>query len=404
MFTVHGEGRRRRGGVLDSVRHSEGSARLWRRRQILANAIERSRHTIYSAFESRSNNFDVLRLLAALAVLVSHSYFFTGTVAAEPFLKYFGGYETGGGWGVATFFVISGFLVTRSVLTRETGDYLAARALRIVPALIVVSLFTVFVIGPLTTALPLPEYFSSTATFSYLANAFVFKIQYSLPGVFEKLHDKAANGSLWTLPIEASFYVILPILFVTGLLKRSIVLALYVVMMVLYAHGLHFEGLSFVNQGVSLSMGVTSFTALHFGLYFVAGSLLWLYRDRIPLSAGLAFSAVLLLYMGSTGVAKQIILHIALPYLVIYAALYRKAQTNAYDRIGDVSYGVYIYAMPVQQSVVYFLGSEIGPTLLTSISLPAVLLLAFLSWRYVERVSLKQKGRHLAALINSFKT
>src|SRR5262245_53522115 len=93
-----------------------------------------SARTLGEVFDPKNNNFDIIRLFAALLVLISHCYPLTG-VATDPFAHYFGEYDTGGGWGVAIFFVISGFLVTRSVMERSTWVYLRSRVLRIVPAL-----------------------------------------------------------------------------------------------------------------------------------------------------------------------------------------------------------------------------------------------------------------------------
>jgi peptidoglycan/LPS O-acetylase OafA/YrhL len=91
---------------------------------------------------SRNNNFDVLRLFAALLVLWGHSYPLTADGQDDIFSKSLCGYDAAGGFAVMIFFVISGFLVTKSASERTTADYLAARALRILPALACVVLFT----------------------------------------------------------------------------------------------------------------------------------------------------------------------------------------------------------------------------------------------------------------------
>ncbi|MBO0798929.1 MAG: acyltransferase, partial [Blastocatellia bacterium] len=172
----------------------------------------------------RHNNFDCLRLIAALMVLCSHSFALTGT-PFEPFVAWFGGYDTGGGMGVAIFFIISGFLVSGSVERRATIDYLASRALRIVPALAVVTCFEVLLLGPAFTTLSLSAYFSDFSTWSHLANPLIYRIDLWLPGTFKELPNSAVNGSLWTLPYECSLYLILPaVALCGGLTKRGTII------------------------------------------------------------------------------------------------------------------------------------------------------------------------------------
>jgi len=173
---------------------------------------------------SRENNFDVLRLFAALLVLWGHSYPLTADGQDDIFSKCLFGYDTAGSFAVMIFFVISGFLVTKSASERTMGDYFAARALRILPALACVVVFTILVIGPILTTLPLGDYFRDRWTRSYLTNILVFGIQYDLPSTTTRLlYPGAINGSLWTLSLECGFYVVLGVLFFFGLFTPRIV-------------------------------------------------------------------------------------------------------------------------------------------------------------------------------------
>src|SRR5262245_22570122 len=112
----------------------------------------------------RDNNFNLVRLIAAALVLVSHSWPLSGT-PGEP-LERFAGFSLGH-LGVDIFFVVSGFLVTGSLLDRPLGSFLRARVLRIFPALAVNSFGTAFVIGSLVTALPVGHYLASASTWRY---------------------------------------------------------------------------------------------------------------------------------------------------------------------------------------------------------------------------------------------
>ena len=183
--------------------------------------------------QRRGNNFDVLRLVAASLVLFSHSYALTGN--AEPFAEVSG--WTFGEVGVVMFFAMSGFLIAKS-----WGDlpqlvpFTVKRALRILPALVVAVSVTVFVIGPLFTTLPLGSYFSDPVTWLYLVRASLLITFFgTLPGVFEdNPYPDAVNGSLWTLPVEACCYALAAALGTLGLLRRSVLLAGFSCLLVLY--------------------------------------------------------------------------------------------------------------------------------------------------------------------------
>jgi len=169
--------------------------------------------------QSRDNNFNLIRMVAAFSVLVSHSFALTGS--GEDPVKRLIGMVTLGDVAVDLFFVASGFLVTASLLKRQNGvDFVWARFLRIYPAFWVMLLLTLFVLGPLFTTLPLSDYLTQTSIYVRLAKAATVFIHTAstLPGVFEgNPLPRAVNGSLWTMPYEVRMYAILA---VTWLLLR----------------------------------------------------------------------------------------------------------------------------------------------------------------------------------------
>lgn len=341
--------------------------------------------TVYQAFDPKRNNFNLIRLFAAILVLVSHCYPLTGRTT-EPFASYLGDFDTGGGWGVSIFFVISGFLVTRSVLERSVGVYLRSRILRIVPALTFVSLFEILVLGPLFTKLPIGNYFSNPGTYSYLRNATVYWLDFSLPGVFASNPvSGVANGSLWTLPIESAFYVLLPVLSVFGLLKPERILLLLAVVAFWLAFGIIQLDWNWTNQGGMLFAGGPTYSTVKEGVFFLLGACLWILRDRIPFTGGLAACCVLLLLIFAYQKTGLVAMYLALPYLVIYVAMTDKLRFPFYEKIGDLSYGTYLFAYPVQQAIVAICGNAIGPKRLAALALPLTLMLAALSWYSIER-------------------
>src|SRR5262252_2995814 len=114
---------------------------------------------------ARHNNFDALRLIAAVAVIFSHSFLIAQGTGANEWLNLLTGNQCMLGLtGVFVFFAISGFLVTQSFeQTQGPLRYLAKRCLRIFPAFIVILVLTAFVLGPIVTTLPPADYFARTS-------------------------------------------------------------------------------------------------------------------------------------------------------------------------------------------------------------------------------------------------
>jgi len=113
------------------------------------------------------NNFDVLRLIAACAVIVGHAY----AIAPQPplqdtvltLLKF----DYSGSLAVKFFFFLSGLLVSDSIIRRpDTFQFLTRRAFRIFPGLIVCLMISVFLVGPVFTKLPINDYFAQTETWT----------------------------------------------------------------------------------------------------------------------------------------------------------------------------------------------------------------------------------------------
>ena len=345
---------------------------------------------VHPDVQRRDNNFNLIRIIAALAVLISHGLILpAGNNAADPLYR-LAGVEMGR-LAVDVFFVVSGFLVTASLLARhDARAYIASRALRIFPGLLAMLLLTVLVLGPLATTWPLAEYFGAHETTSYLArNAILLlNIQENLPGVFEH-HPFAGvvNGPLWTLTFELKFYLLLLGLWwstywLAAPARRARVLArlaLALAMAALIGHLLHLLVLPGERAGLEL------------GFQFFTGAVFYLYRDRIQLSRDRLFVALALLAL-STSIDGlfAIALLPCLAYVVLYAALVPGSRIRRWNRPGDYSYGIYIYGFPIQQWLID--GTpEIAPATLIIISAAIVTALAALSWHLVEAPSLTLK-------------
>ncbi|HJY51346.1 MAG TPA: acyltransferase, partial [Stellaceae bacterium] len=191
---------------------------------------------------TRQNNFDALRLAAAISVIFSHSFLITeGTQNREWLIQLTGNQCILGLTGVFIFFAISGFLVTQSFeQTPNPLHYLAKRALRIFPGLFVATMVSAFVLGPLVTTLPLGAYLSRPEPYEYVVgNTLLDQTVHELPGVsfIGNPVGLEINGSLWTLRLEFTMYLMVLAL---GLLRLLTVRAA----LLLLAFGmacLHFE-------------------------------------------------------------------------------------------------------------------------------------------------------------------
>lgn len=346
--------------------------------------------TLGSSFDPRSNNIDLIRLLAASLVLISHSWPLTGR-EIDPVTILTGGLVGGGTLAVLVFFTLSGFLVTKSALERPISDYVVSRTLRVVPGLFVASMFDVFVIGVLFTTIPISEYFVSPITREHALNFLVFPTQFDLPHVFYGTPYPHVNGSLWTLPIECFLYLCLPIVAAFGLLRPRfgwLPLGLFAAYAV---YATTFLGVTDAQRGRWVFPTVQEYPLIQFGLFFLVGSFAYIYRDRVPLSGGLCAIALILLYGARNTIIAPLVFVGGLSYLTLCLAV-GTPRIVSLRRLGDLSYGVYIFAWPVQKSVITLVPG-IGPRTLTWIALPITLALAYLSWHCVEKQALHLRSR-----------
>jgi peptidoglycan/LPS O-acetylase OafA/YrhL len=335
------------------------------------------------------NNFDFLRFAAATLVIVHHSYALL--LKPEPLYTITGVFSFGD-FAVAVFFVISGFLITASFeRCRAAVPFLLSRFLRMWPALLATCCLAVFAIGPLNTHLSLPDYFSNPGTWSYFKNLGLINLQWGLPGVFiDNPFKNVTNGSLWTLPIEVTMYGVTLCLGLLGVYRfRYAVLALFVFVLVLQMRLMndpHAAEITF--KLFPIWLGETRFSTLYLG-----AAVLYLFRDVCKFNWRPA-SLCLLFFIGSFATpAFKMVMFLTLPYLVLYAAFAVIPYLNRFGRFGDFSYGLYVYAFPVQQTIVHFTGGRLSVFRFFCLSFIATLVLAIISYYLIERPSLHLKRR-----------
>lgn len=337
-----------------------------------------------TATAHRSNNLDALRLIGALAVIFGHAYHIVGRPFENPIVA---GYPVQT-LGVVIFFSISGYLIAASwSRTPNLVTYFAARSLRIFPALIVVVLVCMFVIGPLVTVLPSSQYFDAPNFWSYSGNI-ILRPQYELPGVWaDHPYPNAVNGSLWTLPAEFFCYLLVPLVFIFPKVARIPVIGLLLAWSVWYSMTPPLESMVIWHSRISDN-------ALMW-VFFAMGAILRLLvergmRFRTDVAVGLL--AVFLVIAGTLPQHTTKVAWVFLPYVVLTIGLASTPYVRRASRYGDLSYGLYLWAFPVQQLVIDVWGVQrmsVNLVVVTAITA----LLAFASWHVVEHPSMRLKDR-----------
>lgn len=326
------------------------------------------------------NNFNVIRLVAAWLVLFSHSYHLVGQGGREPLMALTGGKMTLGTLAVGVFFVISGYLITASAYARPgLRPFLAARVRRIFPALALVVLLCALVLGPVMTTLAGAEYFAAPAVLTYVArNLTLWRLQYELPGVFAaNPYGAAVNGSLWTLPIEFALYLAIGCgVAALRLIGRARDLALPLAAL----------GLACVAGWALVLHGTRSGAALLVP-YFMLGAGYRLARRWLPLRGALAALLLLVWAVGAWRDAPwfPVAACLAISYGTLWLALHpRWVVPLDTARVGDLSYGIYLFAFPWQQTLLALLPQR-DPLVLCALASLATLPCAWLSWHLVEQ-------------------
>ena len=318
--------------------------------------------------------FDLLRLLSAAAVLLSHSYLIAEqSEKNEPLARLLGPGQILGHYGVFTFFIISGFLLARSLSYKPSAVvYVTNRSLRILPAFVVCTLVCALVIGPAFSSLRAGDYFTNPHTWGFIGNSLNWLGDAPLPGVFSydgNDYASVVNGSLWSLRYEALSYLLLFMSWT--LLRRSWAVAAMLV-------------------GVALATRMSpavwnALPSLAYTVPFFAGGVFmhWLHSRLGSHHRVAAACAVGLVACGLWGWQTHAFACLG-AYLVVYFGERVTFASGWIARMGDCSYGLYLYGWPVQQMVMQTTGTS-EPLALFAMSSPFALFMGWISCRLVEQ-------------------
>lgn len=334
-----------------------------------------------TVLQSPTNSFNLVRLVAAAGVVITHSFLLFGGPEAEPLS--WGPFDLGAN-AVNVFFVLSGLMLSRSFELRpDWRAFAAARVLRIFPALIVSGAVVAWIIAPLTTVVPLAGYYLDPETLFYPILSSILFENAHLPGVFlASTQPGAVDLPLWTVKYELLAYVVFGVASALGLLRLDLV-----VLTLTIAFG---STLVLIEQLPADPSPL--FSVVRFGFCFLVGVSLFRFRAQmrvVPWAAPFIVLGAAPLGLTALGPIAWVL---ALAYAALCLAAIEVPIASTATRRWDISFGLYIYAFPVQQAL--FGAGPLGADILPHVIVSALVagLLAIASWHLVERPALALKS------------
>ena len=325
----------------------------------------------------RANNFDALRFVMATVVVFSHSFPLAGYLTDKPLHRH-GQDGSLGDMAVGGFFVLSGFLIGQS-WDRRRGfwAFIRKRVLRVYPGFVAAAAVCAFAVPAL---LGLDVGWPAVGRFL----AGVPRLwDPSDPAAFAaNPHPHATNGSLWTIPYEFRCYLLVAALGAAGLLASSRFLVVaFLVLVALATVGRAWETPHPFNHVTLDPHQLFRLTA-----YFLVGALAHRGRHQLPwTNRGAIVAAAAMLAAVLIRPTWNLLMPLAVGYLSFWFAFHPRVRLHGFARRGDFTYGMYLYAFPIQQFCVYLIGGPMSPLALFAIAWPLSVVAGVLSWHLVER-------------------
>ena len=333
-----------------------------------------------------TTGFDYLRIGLSVAVLGWHSI---GLSTGSPELDaelWSGPFRFLPASIIPVFFALSGFLVTGSLGRTRLHQFVTLRFIRLIPALAVEIALSALLVGLVFTDLPSSQYLTSAPFYAYFLNI-VGDIHFYLPGVFENNpFPGMVNGQLWTIPFELECYLALVLLAVSTMIRRRLAFVAIVA-----ALSVAFTVRALTGPPIS---SVTHVPGRVLVVCFLAAVGLYLHRDRIPYSNTLGVISAVATAVFLQIPAASYLAAFPAAYLTVWLGLMRPPAIP----FGDLSYGVYLFHWPIQQSIMHLVPGIQSPWLLMLASLPPSAACAWLSWTWIEKPVLVRKKPILAAV------
>lgn len=338
---------------------------------------------------TKSNNFDFLRFLFALLVVISHSFPLSGSDETKQWI-----YQVTNGQivlaqiGLTGFFIISGFFIFQSLeRSASLQDYFKKRFLRLFPALFFVLLFSVL-LAPFVYTSNIP-FLKNKEVFTYLPyNLTLYGFQSSIKGIFDTNPYHAINGSLWTIKYEFTLYVVLSLLFFfRNRRKISAILLSLVFLIFIFLYNFSLGRLADASI-----LGFQGIHVLNLGIFFIMGSLLAsMGFQNLPYKKLVLAVAIFLVFLSLYTNCYDEVKHFVFPIIVLLIGFIPIHFIKDFGKAGDASYGIYIYSFPIQQTLMYFFNLNTYTLMFTSVSIS--ILFGYLSWHCIEKRALQFKKK-----------
>ena len=360
-----------------------------------------------AARPAHANNFDLIRLAAALQVAVSHACAWLKVPLPDAVFAAMTCFP-----GVAIFFVISGFLITRSYVDNDRGllSYFARRALRIYPALWLQYVLVVILLactgGFALRTLGVARFWQWLGAAAFIGSNFWGSIATSnyTPFVWTGLYQWYPADVLWTIPVELGFYLLVPMVFARSLIRRGLVGPVMALGFCASVAAAYIAGPLLRDHGELNTTGmIHSSPAPYFWLFLAGGAAAFYWMKVAALFEGRAVwwllayaaaSAINWQVSGTVNLTYRIPGLLTIPRALILAGLvlslaHSWVWISQWMRGVDLSYGLYLYHLPFPFGL-YYAGIG-GSVWYVAASMVIAFALAALSWFLVEKPALGLK-------------
>lgn len=332
----------------------------------------------------RENNFNLLRMIFAVLVILSHSSELVDGNRSREILSQVFHTVSFGELAVDGFFLLSGYLIIQSwVNNPNVVGFIRSRILRIYPAFIMATAVCILIVGPLAAV---PSVYFSHLWITGIIKSTLLLLEPLVPPVFKGTHYDAINGSMWTISLEFKCYLGVLAAGVIGLATRR-GLWLFITALVLAAFTLYRFGILVDAYGVKF----LSHPLFRLSSFFLSGGAFYLFRNKLVFNGrNASLAAVALIVFMFSLPLSEVALATAGGYLLFYGALKPMPIIANFNRLPDVSYGVYLYGWPVQKLILWYF-PLMSPWVLFVFSCSAAVFCGIVSWYTIEKQFLKLK-------------
>ena len=343
---------------------------------------------------NRDNSLNLLRLVFASLVLLMHTFGFIGATNNLP-----GPIRYLTGLAVPCFFVVSGYLITASALKNDLKTFFKKRFARIYPAYFVCLIMIILLFAPIAYVLQfgfdLGGYITQNPTpIKFLIfNLPLFLVSPQIGQTLTAIGINTWNGSVWTLIFEFGCYIAIAL--ITKLLinfkKNNLFKTVFGIYLILIIFSIFYPRPDIIPQRNIMNLIVF---AVNLFSIFLGGSIIYLIKDKIVFNIRYTILAFLfcvivmstLRYAWATEICA-----IPMTYIILYISV--KLKSPKFIQENDISYGVYIYAWPIQTLIAIILavyGIKCNVWIYTSICFIITCAFASLSWFLLEKPILKK--------------